>query len=432
METATIVIIGVVVLAILFMTGAPIYVGLSSSGIVMLLLIGMSLSMGPLTVISALDSFTLLACPFFIIAGDIMAKGGCSPYLFGIVNTFLGRIRGGIAFTTVVVCVIYGAICGSTTATLAGVTAVCMPNMMDAGYSRKFSAGLIASSATLGQIIPPSLFMIVYSSMVNEDVGRLFLSGILPGLLAAASLCVVAFFKSPHVSEMTINTDPAYYSWSNRGKVFMQGLPALLMPVIILGSIYGGIVTPTEAAAVACFYGIFVCMFVYRSMSFKGLVKTIIGCANTHACTFTMIAGSYVFALALTLMEIPQNVSRWVVSMGFEGTPLIIGVAAVYLVLGCFMDCMPILILVVPIVYPALLAGGVDLVHFNVVTIIAMQIGQITPPFGTSLFLTSKMAETPVEDIVREVVPYIGALSVVLVICIFFPQISLFLPSLGA
>lgn len=421
---------GIFAVVLLFISGAPIWMSLSVSAMIMMFFENMAPNMVPITMISSVDSFTLMAAPFFIIAGSVMAKGGCSPYLFGIINTFLGRIRGGVAFSTVIVCVIYGAICGSTTATLAGVCAVCIPNMLDAGYSRRFSAGLISVSATLGQIIPPSLYMIVYGSLVNVDVGMLFLSGIIPGLICAGGLCVVALIKSPKVSEMTINTDPEYYSWSNRAKVFRKGLPALLMPVIVLGSIYTGIVTPTEAAALSCVYGIVICCFWYRSMDFKGLVSCVADAANTNAITFTMIAAAYLFALPLTMLQIPQRVCDMVVAANLEGTTLMLAVVAVYLVMGCFLDCMPILILVVPIVYPALLAGGVDLIQFNVVTIIAMQIGQITPPFGTSLYLTSKMADCPIDQLVRETWPYIISLVVCMLIMILFPGLSTFLPYL--
>ena len=430
MNSSIVLLIGIMCILAYFASGSPIWIGLSIGSVAMILLDGLSTTFVSLTLLSSVDTFTLLACPFFVLAGNIMASGGLSPYLFNVVNSFLGRIRGGIAFSTILVCVIYGAITGSTTATLVGASTICLPNMLEAGYSRKFCAGLMSVSATLGQIIPPSVYMIIYGSLVGENTGKLFLSGIIPGLICAASLGVVAYLKSPKIEDMTINTDPAYYSWRNRGKVILKGFPALLMPIIVLGGIYAGVVTPTEAAAVACVYGLVVCVLVYRSISISSLKAAVKGAVVNTSVLYMLVATSYLVALPLTTMQIPQTVTRFVANSGLHGTSLIFAATAVFLVLGCFLDCMPILILVVPIIYPALQAGGVNLIHFNIVTIISMQIAQVTPPFGLSLYMTSRTADCPITDIIKEVWPYIIALCVVLVIIIFFPQISLLLPNI--
>lgn len=422
--------IGVISIIVLFCIGTSIWMALSVGSVVMLMLLSMTTTMAPIIMLSSVDSFVLLAIPLFVIAGNVMAQGGLSPYLFAVVNSFLGRIKGGIAFSTIAVCVIYGAICGSTTATLAGASSICVPNMLKAGYTKRFTAGVISVSATLGQMIPPSIFMIVYGSIVSENVGKLFLSGIIPGLICAVAIGIVAYFKSPPVDKMNGSFAPETFSWHNRGRVIVKGFPALLMPVIILGSIYAGVVTPTEAAAVACVYGVLVCVFGYRSMNLKVISKALGDSVSMTAVVFVLVASAYLFALPLTILQIPQTVSQAVANAGLSGTSLIFAVTIVFLVMGCFLDSMPIMILVMPIIYPALLQGGVNLIHFNVITILAMQIGQVTPPFGISLYLTSKMVGCPIEQLMKETVPYLFALIIVLVILILFPQLSLLLPSL--
>lgn len=432
MSSSVIILVGVLMIVALFITGASIWIALSAGAIFMLLSSGIPTAIVPVGVLNAVDAYTLMACPFFILVGNVMSRGGCSPYIFNIVNSFIGRIRGGVAFSTVIVCIIYGAITGSTTATMAGAAAICVPNMLDAGYSKKFCAALISASATLGQLIPPSVFMIIYASLVQENVGTLFLSGILPGLLCGGAIMVVAFFKSPKASEMTIAKDPEYFTWKSRGRFFAKGFPAVLMPLLVLGSIYTGVATPTEAAAVACVYGTVIAMFLYRGMDGKTLLQCLKDSVGTLAIMWGLVAAASLFALPLTMLQIPQAMSKFVADIGLGGNMLLCATVLLVLILGCFMDSTPILILVVPILHPALLANGISMVHFNVIMIVALQIGQLTPPFGLSLYLASNVVGCDIVDIIKEVWPYILVLTVTLFILIFFPQISLLIPTLAA
>jgi len=423
-------VIGLGLVVILFLLNVPIWAAMTTSSLYLILFeLGKPATLVPISILNGVDSFTLMACPLFLIAGNIMAYGGCSPYLFNIINSFVGKIRGGVAFCTVVVSIIYGAITGSTMATLAGVSSICLPNMLKAGYSRKFCAGLIASCATLGQIIPPSVYMIVYASLVSANVGELFLSGIIPGLCCGVAIGVVAYFRSPTKEDTVVAFDESTFTWGYRGNAIIKGIPALLMPLIVLGSIYSGICTPTEAGAISCIYGILVCVFIYRTMDIKTLTRSLKEAASSTSMIFMLVAASSLFAIPLTFAQIPQTVSRYVAGTGLHGTSLIIAVTLVYLIMGCFLDPMPIMYLVVPIVLPALQAGGVNLVHFNVVTIVAMQIAQITPPFGVSMYVSSKMVGAPIAEVVKEVIPYIAAMTVVLLLTIFFPQLSLMIPN---
>lgn len=417
-------VLGFGALVLLFVSACPIWVALSVAAIILLVFgLGISGSIMPMQIFSQVDVFTMMACPLFLFAGNVMAYGGSSPYIFKVMNSFVGRIRGGMPFATILCSMVYAAITGSSTATLSGVSAICLPNMRKAGYSDRFTAGLMACSCTLGQLIPPSVLMIVYGTITQENAGTLFISGIIPGCICAGALAAVAWWKSPKVDKTKF--DPAEFTWSARGRAIAQGAPALLMPCIVLGSIYGGLMTPTEAGAMSCIYGLFISFFVYRGMKFKELKQSLVEASYSNSLVFTLCAGSLLFSIPLTYMQVPQAVANFVVEMGLGKLELTIAVAIIYLIMGCFLDPLPIVYLVLPIVLPSLKAVGVDLVHFNIITIIAMQIAQVTPPFGIALYMTAKVINVPVGQLIKEALPYLIAMIVVLLLIIFVPWFSL-------
>lgn len=423
-------IIGLAIVVLLFALGTPIWIALFTGALYLLVIVlGVPTTIIPITMFGSVDTFTLMAIPLFLVAGNIMAYGGSSPYIFDVMNRFAGKFRAGIPVATIMTAMVFGAITGSTAATLAGINSICLPNLRKAGYSDVYSASLMACSATLGQLIPPSILMIVYGTLSLTNVGDLFISGILPGIVTGAALGVVAWIKSPKVRNVALQ-DPSIYSWKSRGEALWKGLPALLMPVISLGGIYSGILTPTEAGAVSCVYGVIISVFVYRKMSLASIKRTLEEASYSNSMVFLLMASSLVIALPLTYMQIPQTVAKLVVGAGLTGTPLMIVVTLIYLIMGCFIDSLPIVYLVLPIVLPALQAGGVNLIHFNVVTVVAMLIGQITPPFGSGMYLAAKMVGAPVAEVIKGTMGYLAAMIIVLIVLIFVPQISLLLLSL--
>jgi len=423
---------GLLLTVFLFVIGVPIWVALTGGSMFLLFFhISTNAQMIPLSFFGGIDSFTLMACPFFLIAGNVMAYGGTSPYIYNVINSFFGRKKGGIAFTTVLMCMIYAAITGSTLATLSGVATIAVPNMLKQGYSKKFCGGLLAVCATLGQMIPPSVYMIIYGTLTQENAGTLFISGIVPGCICGLAIGAVAFLKSPEIDVEYINSlDQSYFSWGSRGKFFLRGLGALMMPVIVLGGIYSGLATPTEAGAFAVIYGVLISVFGYRTMTSKGLVKAMKESATTNSMIFMLVPASLLFAIPLTFARLPQQLGEYVASLGLSGTEIIVAVTILYLILGCFLDSLPIMFLTIPILLPSLQAAGVNMIHFNIITILAMQIGQVTPPFGVSLYVTSKVVGAPMVDVLKEALPYLFVLVVCLILFIYFPQISLFLPQL--
>ncbi len=420
-------IIGLIGTLVLFVIGIPIWVALSTGAIFLLLLsIGSTTINIPTTFFGGIDSFTLTAVTFFLLAGNIMASCGPSEYIYNFVNSIFGKKRAGLPITAVVVSMVYAAITGSSAATLAGVAELSVPEMRKAGYSNRFCAGLLAASSTLGQMIPPSIYMIVYGSLVQRDVGELFISGIVPGILLGLLLIVVSYRNSP--KGITVKISDHMQTSEYKKKAFLMSIPALLMPVAVLGGIYSGFVTPTEAAALGVAYAFLISGLIYRTLDWGKFKQSLFNTVNTNAMIFILVASAMLFANPITYAKIPQNVSAWILSLGLSKTMLIFVVSLLFLVLGCFMDSLPILYLTVPIVYPALIASGVDLLHFNVVLILCMQIGQITPPFGLSIYIASGVCNAPVDEVTREVVPYLISYIVALVIFILIPKISTFLP----
>ncbi len=420
--------IGFLITVGLFILGIPIWTALSLGAVFLIIfVIGLPVQNVPITFFNGIDSFTLMAITFFLLAGAVMAYCGPSLYIFNVVNSFFGKRRGGLAITSVVMCMIFAAITGSSTATLAGVAALARPEMLKKGYSNDFIASLLAASCTLGQMIPPSILMILYGVMVQQNTGTLFISGIIPGIISGIVLCVMAWLNSPKPDKNEIIENPKLYSWKNRGKSLVLGFPALIMPVAVLGSIYAGVVTPTEAGALAAVYSLFIA-FIYRKLNWKTFKASIVSTVTSNSMIFILVAGAILFANPITFLRIPQQISEIIVGMGLTATQLMFASAILFILFGMVLDVIPILYLTIPALYPALLAVGVDLIHFNVVMILCMQIGQISPPFGTALYVSAGVCDASVENVSKGVIKYIIAYAVITAIIILIPGLSLWLP----
>ena len=418
-------IIGLVVLIAMIALGMPIWLSMTTGSIIILLGLGTSGISVTTQLYSGVDSLTLLAIPFFLFAGNIMAYGGSAPYIFNFMNSLIGNKRAGIPVATILTAMLYAAITGSVAATLAGVTSICLPNMRKAGYSDKFSSGVMCAASTMGVMIPPSMLMIIYGSLAQQNVGTLFVSGIIPGLLCGVLLIVVAFIKSPKLHELGVSFPAETFSLKNKAISFVKALPAIGMPVIVLGSIYAGVMTPTEAGAMSCVYGLIVSVFVYRALKKDNMSTIVRSTADSTSMVFLMNAGAALFNIPLARLGVPQAFAHLIERTGLSGVALVIVVVLIFLALGCFMDSMPIMYLVLPIVLPALNQAGINLVYFNVITILCMQIGMITPPFGSGMYLTARFLGVPAKDVIHEVMPYLIVMIALVFLLIFCPWISL-------
>lgn len=419
---------GIGILVGLVLAGLPIWIALTVSAIFLtIFFMDMPVVSVPMTMFGSIDSFVLLAVPFFLLAGNVMAYCGPARYIYEAVDSYVGHVKGGMAFTTVLTCIVYAAITGSTTATLAGVSALATPPMLRAGYSREFIAGLLSVSSTLGQMIPPSILMILYGALAQQNAGVLFVAGIVPGVLIGLALGAAGMLLS-RGQQRDVR---APEGWDRRGVATLKATPAILMPVIVLGGIYGGIFTPTEAAAVACAYGLAISVLVYRQITWRNFYhEAVRGAVSNSSMIFLLVAAALLFTSPLAFARLPQEVAAWTIDAGLTQMQLILVVTVLWLIMGMFLDPLPIMYLTVPVVLPALIAAEVNLVYMNVVLVLSMQIAQVTPPFGISLYVTSGIVGVPILRVVRASLPFLGVLLVSLVILILFPEISLFLPEL--
>lgn len=380
--------------------------------------------------LSGLNSTITIAIPLFVLSGIIMARGKISEKLFNIFSYFIGKLPGGLPCAVVVTCLFYGAISGSAPATTAAVGAMTIPLLVSLGYELKFSAALVAVAGGLGVIIPPSIPFILYSSAVSgASVGDMFVAGIIPGLLIGAALMVVAVFyckKHGEDKEKICEHVDALHQ-KGFGAVLLDSSWALLSPIIILGGIYGGFFTPTEAAVVSVVYSLIIALFVYKTLKFKDLKKIFIEAVSTYAPILFIIATASAFGRVLTLTQAPQIIAKMLGETFPNKVALLIVINLFLLVVGMFMDTTPAILILAPILTPIVTAVGVNPVHFGIIMVCNLAIGFITPPVGNNLYVASTLTKVPVMTLARKVLPFMAAFIVVLVAIIFIPSISLVL-----
>lgn len=378
--------------------------------------------------VTGADSFPLMAVPFFVLAGELMATGGISRRLLNIADAFLGRKYGGLALVTVVACMFFAAISGSGPATVAAIGGLTIPSMLKQGYDKNFSSAITASAGSIGVIIPPSIPMVMYCVATGASIGALFLAGFIPGILIGVSLCL---YSSVYCKRHGyINADAKPFSWGNVVSSLKEGIWALLVPVIILGGIYGGIFTPTEAAAVAVAYGFVVGLFVYRDLKFSDLYRIFSSAALTTATILIILGTATTFGRILTLERIPAMIADFFEAVAGNRYVLLMMINILLLIVGCFMETNAAIIILAPILLPIAEAMGVDEIHFGVIMVVNLAIGFVTPPLGVNLFVACNVANAKLEQIVKGVVPILIVMIVDLLLITYWEPISLFLPNL--
>lgn len=415
-----------VLLAVLFLMKVPVGYALIIASIPGILLSGMPLDVIPKRLFTACDSFPYMAVPFFLLAGTLMSQGGISKRLIAFANALIGRFSGGLGLVSVAACMFFAAISGSSAATTAAIGGIMIPEMEKRGYERDFAAAVNAAGGTIGVIIPPSIPFVTYGILTGASVGTLFLAGFGPGLLMGLSMMAVIWAVSRRRGWREVHRA----GWREVGRSFRQAALAILMPVVVLGGIYSGRFTPTEAAVIAVFYGLIVGMFAYRSISLRSLAGILREAAVSSAQTLLLICAANVFAYVLTYNRIPDMVASFVLGLSSSKWVVLLLVDVLLLVVGTFMDTVAALIILVPILYPAVSQLGVDPVHFGMIVCVGLAIGMITPPFGCCLFVACGTAGISLERITRRVAPLIAVLTAVLLAVTYLEGISLFLPRL--
>jgi tripartite ATP-independent transporter DctM subunit len=381
---------------------------------------------------SGANSTPILAVPLFILGGVIMAKGGISRKLFNFFAYFAGRFTGGLPCAVILTCLFYGAISGSGPATTAAVGAMCVPFLTDLGYDKTWSAGLIAVAGGLGVIIPPSIPFVLYSLATGVSTGDLFLGGVFPGILIGVALMVYAVYYCVKKGEDKDKIKERMSELSSQGLVnlFKDSFWALLCPVIVLGGIYTGFTTPTEAATLSVFYAILVSLFIYKSMKFSELLPMLCESVKTYGGLAFVLAFATAFGRVLSLTRATKVVESFILGNFTSAFSVLTVLTIIFFLLGMVMDTGPAIIILAPILLPACVKLGVDPVHLGVVLVCCLSIGLATPPFGLDLFVAGNIAEKQPMDVAKKAFPFIVSFTIALFMIVYIPWLSTYLPGL--
>jgi C4-dicarboxylate transporter DctM subunit len=371
------------------------------------------------------DSFSLLAVPAFILAGDIMTKGGLSKRLTSFADSLVGYVSGGISLVAIVACTFFAAISGSSVATTAAIGGLMHKEMVKREYPEDYSAAVQAIGGTLGIVIPPSVVFVIYGNVTGVSIAKLLISGILPGIIACVALCAYAYYmaRKHHFPK------GEKFSWRKFVLATKDAIWALLMPVIILGGIYSSVFTPTESAVVSVFYGVFVCAFIYREIKAADLWAILKNTAKTTANLMLLVATAQVFAYLVTYYNIPSAIISWFMSFIHSKALFLLIVNLLLILAGMFLDNGSIILIMGPILSPLAAAFGVDPVHFGLIVVFILALGQCTPPFGTCMFVACGIANRPVSGVVRYLIPFVIVEVACGLLFTYVPWISLWLPS---
>ena len=376
---------------------------------------------------ASIDKAAIMAIPFFVASGDFMGVGGLSRRLFAMCDEFLGSAFGGLAIATVVTCVLFGAMSGSGPATVAAIGALCIPAMVERGYDKKFATAVVACAGAIGVLIPPSNPFVVYAISANVSVGKLFMAGIVPGLLVAAVLIAYSYYEARkngwrgEERPRTVKTK-LHAVWDSKW--------ALMVPVIILGGIYGGFMTPTEAAAVAAFYGLIVGVFIHKEINMKNLLPCLVNSACTSSMIIVLMAMAQIFGSIMSIERIPTMVAQFILSLTTSKILILILINILLLIVGTFMEALAAIIILVPLLLPIITQLDVNPVHFGVIMVLNLAIGFITPPVGVNLFVACGISKLKLFDVAKAAFPMLGLMILVLLIVTYFPPLSMALTTL--
>ncbi len=411
----------------LLFIGVPVAVSLGLASILTMLLFGdQSLLSNAQKFFHTMHVYPLLAVPFFILAGAFMTTGGVARRMIDFANALVGHFRGGLAMAALLACAFFAAVSGSAPATVVAVGSVMIGGMVASGYSKKFAAGVICNSGTLGILIPPSLVMVVYGAITETSIGRLFVAGVLPGII----LTVVMMVTLMVIAKRQDMPRQERASFRKVVKTFREALWGLMLVVIILGGIYAGMFTPTEAAAVSAVYAFFIAVFVYKDMSLKHVPDVLVEASKITVMLMFIIANAFMFAFLLTTEQIPQAASELLVSFGLPVWGFLLLLNVLLLLAGNFMEPTSVVLILTPIVFPIAMDMGIDPIHLGILMIVNMQIGLVTPPVGLNLFVTAGIANMSLDETIRASFPWLIVLLAVLLLITFVPWISLVVPEL--
>ena len=421
---------GVIIFALLFallLTGTPISIALGMAVLTYLF----TLSNIPIEIITqklftGLDNFAVMAVPFFILSGVLLTEGGVATRIIRFAVALVGWMRGGLAMAAVLSCTFFAAVSGSSPATVVAIGSIMLPAMLKHGYSKKFSVGVLATSGSVGILIPPSIVMVIYAVSTSESVGKLFAAGVVPGLLMSASLMLVTYIVARRKGFPTLPRASAREVW----EAFRDSVWGLLLVAVVLGGIYGGLFTPTEAAAVSAVYAFIVAVFIYRGLPMKRIGPVLRQAANMSAMLLYIITNAILFSYLLANENIPQQMAQWIIDQGMTPWMFLLFVNVLLFFAGDFMEPTSIILILAPLFLPVAVSLGIDPIHLGIIMTVNMDVGMITPPVGLNLYVASGLAKMGLTDVTKAAAPWILVVTAVLLLVTYVPIISLWLPNL--
>ena len=413
-------------LFLLMFIGVPIAASLGLAGSITIMLFSPdSVRSLAIKLFETSEHYTLLAIPFFLLSGAFMTTGGVAKRLIDFANACVGHIRGGLAIGAVLACMLFAALSGSSPATVAAVGSIAIAGMVRSGYPQAFGAGIVCNAGTLGILIPPSIVMVVYAAATEQSVGKLFMAGVIPGVMLGLVL-MIAIYIVARIKKLPALPRASFREWLRAAREAFWGL---LLMVIILGGIYTGMFTPTEAAAVAAVYAGFVALFVYKDLTIRECPKVLLESGKLTIMLMFIIANAMLFAHVLTTEQIPQQITAWVVELGLQPWQFLLVVNIVLLIAGAFMEPSAIILILAPILFPIAVQLGIDPIHLGIIMVVNMEIGLITPPVGLNLFVTSAVTGMPLTAVIRAALPWLMMLISFLLVITYIPAVSMALPN---
>ena len=414
-----------VILFVLMLTGMPISISLGLTVLTFLFTITqVPIESVGLKLFSGLDNFGIMAIPFFILAGTFLTRGGVAKRMINFTVSLGGHWPGGLGLAGVAACALFAAISGSSVATVVAIGSIIMPAMVEQGFPKRFGAGVIATSGALGTLVPPSIILVLFGVSTNSSIGALFMAGIIPGLILASMLAAVTWYIAWK------NNYPRHprATWGERARAFYDGIWGLALVFIVLGGIYSGIFTPTEAAAVAAVYAFFITVFVYRELKLSEVPRVLLNAANMSAMLLYIITNAVLFSFLMTHEQIPQAMAAWILDQHFSVWVFLLVVNIILLMAGNVMDPSSILLIMAPILFPLAVQLGVNPIHLGILMAVNMEVGLCHPPVGLNLYVGSGIAKMGISEMTIAVLPWLGAMLIFLVMITYIPIISLWLP----
>ncbi|MFH1815117.1 MAG: TRAP transporter large permease subunit [Pseudomonadota bacterium] len=414
-----------VMLLVLMLTGMPVSISLGLTVLTFLFtMTDVPVESVALKLFTGIEKFEIMAIPFFILAGNFLTHGGVAKRMINFATSLVGHFHGGLGMGGVVACGLFAAVSGSSPATVAAIGAIPLPAMVKQGFPMKFGAGIVASSGALGILIPPSIVMVMYAVSTNSSIGALFMAGVIPGAVLLFMLGFTTWWYAKKNNYPRMPKAPV----ADRLNAFRESFWGLMLIVVVMGGIYTGIFTPTEAAAMSAVYAFIVAVFVYRDLPLKRIPKVLLDSANMSAMLLYIITNAILFSFLLTSEQIPQAVAAWLVDSGLGALGFLLVVNILLLMAGNIMEPSSIILITAPILFPVAMALGIDPVHFGIIITVNMEIGMITPPVGLNLYVGSGIAKLGMTDMTKAVTPWLITMLVFLMIVTYWPSMSLWLP----